>query len=109
MVLTDAGHMAMTESAAHVQLLHLQAILEQVRTGQLHTAELVSVARACSETLSTLPEKYGRVLNDILDRLESGALFTEESCSFSQRDLLDSLALWIEKARNALGAAHTAL
>jgi hypothetical protein len=34
----------------------------------------------------------------LLDRLESSALFSEESCSFSHGDLLDSLALWMDKA-----------
>jgi len=39
------------------------------------------------------------VLHGLVDRLESSALFSEESCSFSQHDLLDSLQLWIDKAR----------
>jgi hypothetical protein len=29
-------------------------------------------------------------------------LFSEESCSFSQRDLLDSLSLWMSKAKTQL-------
>jgi len=33
-----------------------------------------------------------------MDRLESSALFSEESCSFSQRDLIDSLQMWADKA-----------
>ena len=39
---------------------------------------------------------------ELLDRLEAGALFSEESCSFSQKDLLDSLQLWADKARAKL-------
>jgi hypothetical protein len=39
------------------------------------------------------------VLHALLDRLESSALFAEESCSFSQTDLLDSLQLWLDKAQ----------
>jgi hypothetical protein len=35
----------------------------------------------------------------LLDRLESSALFTEESCSFSQRDQFASLQMWLDKAR----------
>jgi len=38
----------------------------------------------------------------LLDRLESSALFTEESCSFSQTDLLDSLAMVLDKAQAQL-------
>jgi hypothetical protein len=42
------------------------------------------------------------VLLNLLDRLESGALFSEESCSFSQKDLVANLEMWVEKARAAL-------
>jgi hypothetical protein len=41
-------------------------------------------------------------LLNLLDRLESSALFSEESCSFSQKDLLDNLQLWAEKAQARL-------
>jgi hypothetical protein len=37
-----------------------------------------------------------------LDRLESSALFSEESCSFSHSELLDSLNLWLDKAEQKL-------
>jgi len=52
--------------------------------------------------LAQLPARYGQVLDDLLDRLESSALFSEESCSFSQDGLLDNLQLWIDKARGQL-------
>jgi len=42
------------------------------------------------------------VLLGLLDRLESSALFSEESCSFSQKDLLDNLQVWVDKARGQL-------
>ncbi len=51
--------------------------------------------------LLALPEKFSVVLGNLLDRLESSALFSEESCSFSQKDLLDSLQMWLEKAQQA--------
>ena len=44
------------------------------------------------------------MLLNLLDRLESSALFTDESCSFSQSDLLDSLQLWANKAQQSLDA-----
>ena len=56
-------------------------------------------ARAATGLLQALPPRYGEVLFNLLDRLESSALFTEESCSFSQKDLTDNLLLWVEKAR----------
>jgi hypothetical protein len=34
--------------------------------------------------------------------MESGALFTEESCSFSQKDQLQALQTWLDKARDQL-------
>ena len=89
----------------HLALQELQGlnnILQRVQTEQLRTSDVVQAARASQALVNTLPEKYAIVLNDILDRLESGALFTEESCSFSQRDLLDSLAMWAEKAGKQL-------
>ena len=52
--------------------------------------------------LLPLPEKFHVVLGNLLDRLEASALFSEESCSFSQKDLLDSLRLWADKARAKL-------
>jgi len=42
------------------------------------------------------------VLDKLIDSLQSSALFTEESCSFSREDLLDSLQTWIDKARARL-------
>ena len=54
--------------------------------------------------LQALPPRYGEVLLNLLDRLESSALFTEESCSFSQKDLLDNLRMWADKAQAQLAA-----
>ena len=51
--------------------------------------------------LAALPPRYGQVTEEILGRLESAGLFSEESCSFSQRDLLDALGDWLDKAQAA--------
>lgn len=64
--------------------------------------ELSRLAREQTLLLQALPPRYSEVLSGLLDRLESSALFSEESCSFSQRDLLDSLNLWLDKARGQL-------
>ena len=63
---------------------------------------LSNEARTSTELLGALPPRYGEVLLNLLDRLESGALFSEESCSFSQKDLLDNLQVWVDKARGQL-------
>ena len=62
-------------------------------------------ARELDALLTTLPPRYGEVLLGLLDRLESSALFTDESCSFSHRDLQDSVQLWLDKASALLAAA----
>jgi hypothetical protein len=92
----------MNTPQASQELHMLTAQVQQVLADQLRTNTLVQTARESQALVSALPEQYKRVLNDILDRLESGALFTEESCSFSQRDLLGSLMLWTEKAGKQL-------
>ncbi|MDH6165828.1 hypothetical protein M2282_000956 [Variovorax boronicumulans] len=63
---------------------------------------LSNEARASTELLGALPTRYSEVLLNLLDRLESSALFSEESCSFSQKDLLDNLQVWVDKARGQL-------
>lgn len=77
----------------------LQAALAPLRTGPQQLRAFVDLARSQSALLNTLPPRYAEVLHGLVDRLESSALFSEESCSFSQHDLLDSLQLWIDKAR----------
>ncbi|MFM7331319.1 MAG: hypothetical protein ACKO1L_06620 [Brachymonas sp.] len=89
-------------NAANNQLSAFTTQLAQIQSGGVNASAFVRQARAHSALLDALPEKYSAVYHDLLDRLESGALFSEESCSFSQRDLLDSLALWAEKAQKTL-------
>lgn len=80
---------------------HLEQTLKASYAGTLAVPALAQAWRGERELLAALPPRYGTVLEDILGRLESGGLFSEESCSFSQRDLLDALADWLEKARHA--------
>lgn len=60
-------------------------------------AAFASLWRGQTALLAALPERYGLALDNILQRLESGASFQEESCSFSQRDLLDALGAWLDR------------
>ena len=69
--------------------------------GDTPTAQLVRIWRMEAAQLD-LPDRYGQVLNGQLDRMESSALFSEESCSFSQKDQLDALKIWLEKASQQL-------
>lgn len=88
-------------------LQQLDAIAGQIdalrRQGGGPAGLLSDQARGSAALLAALPPRYGEVLLNLLDRLESSALFSEESCSFSQKDLLDNLSLWVDKARAQLG------
>ncbi len=77
------------------QLEHqLQAWLD----GTGPSTELIQAFRLfCKD--SQLPEKYGVALENVLSRVESSSLFTEESCSFSKKDLANALRVWLEKVQ----------
>ncbi|MGH6637356.1 MAG: hypothetical protein ACREBY_01990 [Polaromonas sp.] len=81
------------------QLSSLQAALQQLQADTLSVAAFSRLAQNQPALGAALPARFGEVLMQLLDRLESSALFTEESCSFSQKELLDSLQLWIDKAQ----------
>ena len=80
----------------------LHHALEQMREGSLQTRDFCHIARDQDKLLSALPERYQTVWLDLIDRMESSALFTEESCSFSQTELIDSLSIWMDKAQRLL-------
>ena len=77
--------------------------LDACAQGELTVAQLSQHWRTGAASLP-LPARYGEVLGNLLDRLEAGALFSEESCSFSQKDLLAGLRTWSDKARQALNS-----
>jgi hypothetical protein len=83
---------------AQDQLEALQTALQQLRDDTLGVAAFSQLAMRQASLAAALPERFGDVLSQLLNRLESSALFTEESCSFSRKDLLDSLQLWLDKA-----------
>lgn len=87
---------------ALLELEALQQALDRSRSGQASVQQLCATAQAAGGLRAGLPERFGAVLDDLLNRMEAGALFSEESCSFSQGDLLDSLQLWLDKARQRL-------
>ncbi|MDH6593568.1 hypothetical protein M2165_003457 [Variovorax sp. TBS-050B] len=90
-------------SAPASQLDAIAGRIEALRNGSGGPVTALSdEARASAELLAALPPRYGEVLLNLLDRLESSALFSEESCSFSQKDLLDNLQAWADKARGRL-------
>ena len=76
----------------------MQDSLNRLRRGEIRIAQLAATAQSAQALRATLPERFDTVLNELLNRLESSALFSEESCSFSQGELLDSLQMWLDKA-----------
>ena len=84
------------------QLQQLRSGFEWLAQTQITASALGQQARTATTLLQALPPRYGEVLLNLLDRLESSALFTEESCSFSQTDLLDNLQTWADKAQAQL-------
>lgn len=61
------------------------------------SAQLIENFRSlCKEW--QFPQKYQDALDQVLSRIESSSLFTEESCSFSKKDLANALGVWLEKA-----------
>ncbi len=93
---------------SHPLLRSLQAEFDALRDQRCAGAAFSAQARAHGDLLAALPPRYTEVLYHLLDRLESSALFAEESCSFSQRDLLDGLQLWLDKAAGQLQARDAA-
>jgi hypothetical protein len=83
----------------------VQDALDAFTRGAITASVLSHTAREQADLLAVLPPRYADVLHGLLDRLESSALFSEESCSFSQKDLLDSLQMWVDKARGLLEQA----
>ena len=84
------------------QLATLAQALQAFERGDHSAAALGTLARQQTTLLDALPPRYNEVLLNLLDRLESSALFSEESCSFSQKDLVASLQMWVDTARAVL-------
>jgi hypothetical protein len=80
----------------------LRDAFERLRSGELRAHAFVAFAAEQQALMAALPPRFGEVWQDLLTRLESGALFDAESCSFSQQDLHESLGLWLDKARERI-------
>jgi hypothetical protein len=90
--------------SATVALATLRIALTELRRNALSDRAFIQAARSQEALFQALPPKFEQVWLGLVDRLESSALFAEESCSFSQTDLLDNLALVLDKAEATLTA-----
>ncbi|MFZ6742173.1 hypothetical protein ACO0LC_02995 [Undibacterium sp. JH2W] len=80
----------------------LRQSIQDLSEERLNITQFCRIWRNKPELLSALPPQFSVVMEDLLSRLESGSLFTEESCSFSQADLLSQLGMWLDKASTRL-------
>lgn len=87
----------------HGQLAALVSAFDQLQGDEIRATAFSALARQQTVLLDALGAPYAEVLYQLLDRLESGALFEQESCSFSQSELHESLRLWLDKAAGRLG------
>ena len=87
-------------------LASLRQALTDLRNDAMSVRDFSAAARAQDDLVQALPPAFGPVWHQLLDRLESSALFSEESCSFSHGELLDSLKLWLDKAAQQLPPAQ---
>ena len=83
-------------------LAKLRQALTTLRQDATTDRAFVQAARSQEVMFKALPPKFEEVWLGLVDRLESSALFNEESCSFSQTDLLDSLEMVLNKAEATL-------
>ncbi|GLR26431.1 hypothetical protein GCM10007875_15210 [Limnobacter litoralis] len=63
---------------------------------------MILAFRAEKQVLAELPAVFEAALESILERLESTAMFSGESCSFSQQDMFLALGVWLDKATSYL-------
>ena len=88
----------------HPSIHTLRSTLLALHEKQTTTTVFCRTWRDQSSILEELPSRYQQVMENLLARLESGSHFTEESCSYSQEDLLANLADWLNKAELTLNA-----
>lgn len=91
-----------TPLPSHPDLLALRQGLDQTLANGQALSSVVPRFRAQKALLDRLPAPFAPALEGILERIEAGALFTEESCSFSQSDLVAALHVWLQKADSRL-------
>jgi ribosomal protein L16 Arg81 hydroxylase len=97
---------AWVDGSAHEAALdRLRQALQSLGEGSLSVTAFAAAWRSEEALLQVLPPGFTRLRDDLLQRLESGSLFDEESCSFSREDLCAALGVWLERAAQRLPMA----
>lgn len=76
----------------------LEASLQAYEHDRLSGGALCVAFRAAARDWPGLPARFVAVLEQLLQPMESSALFSEESCAFSRHDLAGSLRQWLHAA-----------
>ena len=95
----------MSEPAA--ELAALREKLAQFAKGAISHADFVAAWRNQASCLSALPPRFGEVLETMLMQVESSALTSTESCSFSADDFVTAFSQWLERAEVRLDRVST--
>ncbi|MCX9155822.1 hypothetical protein OPU71_06735 [Niveibacterium sp. 24ML] len=83
----------------------LQQTLAALREDPLAIDTFLLAWRRDAQALcAQLPPRFDEVLQGLLTRLESSRLFAGDACAFSRDELLDTFALWLDKAEARLAA-----
>jgi hypothetical protein len=77
----------------------LEAALRDYEGDRISGGALCEAFRSAVRSWPALPPRFGPVLEQLLQPLESSALFSEESCAFSRHDLAGSLRQWLQAAQ----------
>ena len=70
--------------AYNQSLSNAEQAVADFKAQKIRVSALASTLRGETTLLNALPPVFTQALEGVLERLEAGALFTEESCSFSQ-------------------------
>ena len=88
-----------------VRLPALRENLAQFANGRLANADFVAHWRAQGDLLAALPPRFAEVLETMLMQVESSALTSAESCSFSSEDFVAAFSQWLDRAEARLAGA----
>jgi hypothetical protein len=95
-----AGHQA--------ALQRLRDVVQSFADGHMDLANLQLQPDVEAGLFGALPTRYGVVWSDLVDRLQSSANFSGESCSFSQAALVEPLRQWLDAVQTTLSGPPSA-
>lgn len=77
---------------------HLRHTLDQLDAGTLRPDVLCARFRMATLQWSSLPPRYGSVLERLLQPLDVAVMLGDESCSYSRAEVVQALRDWLDHA-----------